>query len=97
MEDFAIRRTPVALDITVFIAQVVIFLSFFYFAYFYDLDKHKCYAGNGTDIPLATDSDIHGVDVARRFKMAIRFGFWMSFINAGRAALAQVAFFTKKW
>ena len=43
------------------------------------------------------DSDIHGIDVASRFKRGIRFGFWLSFVNFCRATLAQVAFVTKKW
>ena len=85
------------MDIAIFIFQVVIFFAFLYFAYFDDLDDQKCIAGNGIDMPLAADSDINGIDVARRFKMAIRFGFWLSFINFCRATLAQVAFLTKKW
>ena len=46
---------------------------------------------------MAADSDVHGIDVAARFKAGIRFGFWLSFINFVRATLAQVAFVTKKW
>ena len=29
--------------------------------------------------------------------MAIRWGFWMSFLNFGRATLAQIAFYIKMW
>ena len=77
-------------------AQILIFAFFLYFAYFFDFDN-QCMADNASDVPLLEDSNIHGIDVGSRFKMGIRFGFWLSFVNFARATLAQVAFVTKKW
>ena len=48
-------------------------------------------------VPLTVDSSMQGINVTDRFKMAIRWGFWMSFLNFARAILAQVAFAMKMW
>ena len=61
------------------------------------LNTIDCYADATIDIPLDEVSSIQGIDVSGRFKMAIRWGFWMSFINFSRATLAQVAFYMKLW
>ena len=97
MESFVERRIPAAVDIVIFIAQVLVFLSFLYMAYFFGMNKSSCRADINSIVPLKPDSHTRGVDVARRFKMAIRWGFWMSFFNSARAALSQVALYMKKW
>ena len=66
-------------------------------AYFFGLNEKSCIAENNIDMPLPSESSMEGSDVASRFRMAIRWGFWMSLINFLRASLAQVAFYWKKW
>lgn len=61
------------------------------------LNLIECYADKNLDVPLKELSSVQGIDVSGRFKMAIRWGFWMSFLNFARATLAQVAFYLKMW
>ena len=66
-------------------------------AYFFGMNKSRCEADSRSLVPLDPESNTRGVDAAGRFKMAIRWGFWMSFFNSARAALSQVALYMKKW
>ena len=68
-------------------------MTFFYG----ELNAVDCYSDPGLDVPLNSISSVQGIDVTRRFRMAITWGFWMSFINFARATLAQVAFYLKMW
>lgn len=68
-------------------------MTFFYG----ELHTIKCLADSATDVPLVSDTSMEGTDVSRRFRMAIRWGFWMSFLNFARATLAQIAFYMKMW
>ena len=57
-------------------------------AFFFGLKEHSCIADANNDVPLNAESSMEGSNVAQRFKMAIRWGFWMSFLNFARATLA---------
>ena len=52
-----------------------------------------------TDVPLGPDSYKvqTGVDVSQYFKIALRWGFWMSLLTFIRAILAQVGLYLKRW
>ena len=77
------------LDILIFLMQFVIFCGYLYMTFFYgNLNTVECKADAGLDIPISPMSSLEGVDVSARFKMAIRWGFWMSFLNFARATLA---------
>ena len=66
-------------------------------SFFFGLKHRNCVADAKTNLPLDDESSMEGSNVALRFKMAIRWGFWMSFLNFVRATLAQIAFYYKKW
>ena len=86
------------LDVIIFLMQLVIFVGYLYMTFFYgDLNTIVCKADPGLDVPISPDSSLGGVDVSARFKMAIRWGFWMAFLNFARATLAQIAFYMKMW
>ena len=98
IQDYANRKLPVMLDILIFLLQLVIFVGYLYMTFFYgDLNTITCKADAGLDVPISPISSLEGVDVSARFKMAIRWGFWMSFLNFARATLAQFAFYLKMW
>ena len=48
-------------------------------------------------MPLNQDASNSGVDVSHLFKIAIRWGFWMSLLTFIRAILAQVGLYLKRW
>ena len=78
--------------------QLVIFVGYLYMTFFYgDLNLVQCKASAGLKVPIARMSSLEGIDVSARFKMAIRWGFWMAFLNFARATLAQIAFYMKMW
>ena len=92
------RKLPIVLDISIFVMQLFIFVGYCYMTFFYgELNTIQCVADPALDVPLSHISDIQGIDVTRRFRMAIKWGFWMSFLNFARATLAQVAFYLKMW
>ena len=92
------RKLPIVLDVSIFVMQLAIFVGYLYMTFFYgELNKIDCFADSRLEVPLSTASAIQGVDVSDRFKMAIRWGFWMSFLNFARATLAQIAFYMKMW
>ena len=92
------RKLPLVLDISIFIMQLVIFVGYCYMTFFYgELNAIKCLADPHLDKPLNDISSVQGIDVTRRFRIAITWGFWMSFLNFARATLAQVAFYLKMW
>lgn len=49
-----------------------------------------------SNFPLTSDAQ-QGIDVALKFMMAIRWGFWLAFSYFMRAILAQVALCMKIW
>ena len=92
------RKLPIVLDVSIFVMQLCIFVGYLYMTFFYGkLNTIDCHADSTINVPLDSVSSMQGIDVSGRFKMAIRWGFWMSFINFARATLAQVAFYMKLW
>ena len=76
----------------------MILVSYCYVAYFYDsLDSPKCHADVNSDVPLANDSSISGIDVTRHFKLAIRMGFWLTTLTFSRAIIAQIGLYLRRW
>lgn len=47
-------------------------------------------------MPIAKNTNT-GVDVSRYFRIAIRWGFWMSLLTFIRAILAQLGLYLKRW
>jgi len=69
-------------------AQAGIWLGFLYMAYIYgSLHDTNCFADSYSKKPLI-DSDMLGINVTKRFSIAIRWGFWMSTLNVLRAIIA---------
>jgi hypothetical protein len=69
-------------------AQAGIWFGFLYMAYIYgNLHNTNCFADSYSEFPLL-DSDMLGINVTKRFSIAIRWGFWMSTLNVLRAILA---------
>ena len=50
-----------------------------------------------SDVPLSQTSSNEGVEVSYYFKVAIRWGFWMSLLTFIRAILAQIGLCMKRW
>lgn len=68
-----------------------VFGVFMYYAYIYKNDNSSdCIANAQSTKPLKNTSTI-GVNVTKKFQMAIRFGFWLSAINLIRAVMGQGA------
>lgn len=66
-------------------------------AYIYgELHENSCVANSYNTEPL-TGTDTWGINVTRRFRIAIRWGFWMSLLNISRSVLAYVALQMKSW
>ena len=86
-------------SIFISLIQLTILGSYFYVAYIWgELDSEPgCYADINSDYPLLIDSDNEAVDVQKYFKIAIRWGFWMSLLTFIRAILAQVGLYMKRW
>lgn len=88
---------PKFIDYAIFLIQLTILGSYFYVAYIWDgLGETDCLADYNSDVPIAKDTNT-GVDVARYFKIAIRWGFWMSLLTFIRAILAQLGLYLKRW
>ena len=65
--------------------------------WYYGLNESSCKAVSSSNIPLDKDSDMEGVDVAKRFKIAIIWSFFMSKINFERALATQIAIWREWW
>jgi hypothetical protein len=79
---------PAFIDLIILGAQGAIWLGFLYMAYIYGkLRETTCLADSYSEKPLIS-SDILGINVTKRFSIAIRWGFWMSTLNVLRAILA---------
>lgn len=97
-ERLVVRLVPKFIDYAIFLIQLTILGSYFYVAYFYEgLGATPCVADFNSDVPLARNASNSGVDVAKYFKIAIRWGFWMSLLTFIRAILAQVGLYLKRW
>lgn len=91
------RIIPAFIDFIIIGAQVVVFGGFMYMAYFYKpLGDKDCEADAYNNTPIA-GIDTVGANVSLRFRMSIRWGFWLSLMNIGRSVLAQVALKIKSW
>lgn len=92
------RFVPKAIDYAIFLIQLVILGSYFYVAYIWTpFGETNCKADIGSNVPLAKNASNSGVDVSHLFKIAIRWGFWMSLLTFIRAILAQVGLYLKRW
>jgi len=70
-------------------------LAFGYFA-FLDYDNHaECRASEYSDLPIPADSAMVGTNVAMRFRRIIRFGFFVSLMEIGRATASVIVFRTQ--
>lgn len=67
-------------------------------AYIYQpiYNKIDCEADPYSDSPLYNNNTV-GINVTRRFRIAIRWGFWMAALNVTRAAMAQIALRMRSW
>lgn len=82
------RILPAFIDLIILGAQAGIWFGFLYMAYIYgNLHNTNCFADSYSEFPLL-DSDMLGINVTKRFSIAIRWGFWMSTLNVLRAILA---------
>ena len=64
--------------------QLGLLLTLGFFSYYYDAIERPCQATYGDKKPLDLDDSDDatiGIDVQRRFTMAIRFGFYISLLN----------------
>lgn len=92
------RVIPAFIDLIIIGAQFVVFVGFLYMAYIYgDLHQNQCVANAYLTEPLSENTNTWGVNVTRRFRIAIRWGFWMSLLNISRSVLAYVALNMKSW
>ena len=97
-ERAVIRCLPAFIDFIILGIQLTIFVSYLYIAYFSpNFGEVACRADYNSDEPLGPQDAITGVDVSRQFRIAIRWGFWMSFLVFFRAILAQVGLYLKMW
>lgn len=89
---------PKFIDYTIFLIQLTVLGSYFYVAYIWgELGDVECTADIESNFPLALDASNHGVPVSRYFKIAIRWGFYMSLLTFIRAILAQIGLSLKRW
>jgi hypothetical protein len=77
--------------------QLGLTIALGFFSYFYEALENPCYAAWGDDQPIADEtlSATDGIDVQRRFKMAIRFGFYLSLLNFSRVIINQIGIWLK--
>lgn len=92
-----VRFVPKVIDYAIFAAQVAVLFGYLYMAYLWNDFTTVCHADVKSDVPLGPASNITGVNVNSYFKMAVRWGFWMSFLTFMRAILAQVGLCLKRW
>ena len=89
---------PKIIDYAIFLIQLTVLGSYFYVAYIWgELGDVKCSADIESNLPLALNASNTGVDVSGYFKIAIRWGFYMSLLTFIRAILAQIGLSLKRW
>ena len=89
---------PKFIDYAIFLVQITILGSYFYVAYIWgDLNAVECKADINSEVPLTSNTSNSYIDVTEYFKIAIRWGFWMSLLTFLRAIIAQVGLCMKKW
>ena len=77
-------------DVIIFLTQLLLAACFIYFAYFYKpIDELQCRAAYG-DNEIVLTSNTNTINVSKNFKMAIRFGFWITILNFSRAVINQL-------
>ena len=82
------RVVPILFDMIILGLQLTIFGSYTYMTFFHgDLDYPSCKTDMNTNYPIQSSYQT-GIDVTDKFARAIRWGFWMSFLNIARAAVA---------
>lgn len=87
------RRLPIVADVIIFLVQLLLAACFIYFAYFYKpIDTLTCYAAYGDSQAIIEKSSTStlAINVAKNFRMAIRFGFWITVLNFTRAVINQL-------
>ena len=85
------RKLPIVADVIIFLTQLLLAACFIYFAYFYKpIDTLTCYAAYGDDQPVPQGSNTYAINVSKNFRMAIRFGFWITILNFTRAVINQL-------
>jgi hypothetical protein len=76
------RKCPVFVDVIFILMQLGLALTFGFFSYYYDAIHRPCTAAYGSVIPLPADGTATiGRNVQFRFKLIIRFGFYLSILN----------------
>lgn len=89
---------PKFVDWTIFLLQLTILGFYFWMAFIYkDLGKTECKADLYSNEPLGPNSLTSAQDVSKKFKIAIRWGFFMSLTTFLRAILAQLGLCMRRW
>lgn len=90
------RKLPLVADIIIFLTQLLLAACFIYFAYFYTpMDTYECKAAYGSTLIVTTQAT-NSINVSKNFRMAIRFGFWITILNFIRAVINQLGIRYKK-
>jgi len=90
------RKCPVLVDVIFILMQLGLALTFGFFSYNYDAIHRPCKAAYGSVIPLPPDGGATiGKDVQFRFKLIIRFGFYLSILNFIRVVVNQIGIWLK--
>lgn len=97
-ERLVVRLVPQFVDWIIFLVQLTVLGFYCWMAFFYKgLGETECKADINSDVPLsATSSNIY-IDVTTKFKIAIRWGFFMSLMTFIRAILAQLGLYLRRW
>ena len=67
-------------------------------AFFYkELGETECKADINSNVPLSPNSSNTSIDVTKKFKIAIRWGFAMSLMSFVRAIMAQIGLYLRRW
>lgn len=90
-----VRKCPVLVDVIVILIQLGLLVTLGFFSYYYPSIKVPCYAAYPEPQPIGNGGATIGRDVTRRFKIAIRFGFYLSILNFLRVVANQVGIWLK--
>jgi hypothetical protein len=91
-----VRQCPILVDVIIVLVQLGLTVTLGFFSYYYNAIDRPCSAAYGDTFPLTLSGDATiGVDVQRRFTMAIRFGFYLSILNLIRVIVNQVGIWIK--
>ena len=97
-ERLIVRFVPKFVDWAIFLVQLTVLGFYFWMAFIYDgLGETECKADIGSNVPLTATSSMTAVNVSKKFKIAIRWGFFMSLMTFIRAILAQVGLYLRRW